>query len=69
MIGALGLIAATGLLSWLGVRFVIDRAHRLGLVDEPNHRSSHEAPTPSGGGLGIAVAGALAGLTSPTLDR
>lgn len=28
---------------------------RLGVLDEPNHRSSHARPTPSGGGLGIAA--------------
>ena len=28
----------------------------------PNHRSSHVQPTPNGGGLGIVVAGSLAGI-------
>ncbi|MBR9826429.1 MAG: hypothetical protein GYB36_11605 [Alphaproteobacteria bacterium] len=32
-----------------------------GLIDKPNHRSSHTAPTPRGGGLGV-LAGLFAGL-------
>lgn len=35
---------------------------RLGLVQVPNHRSSHVKPTASGGGLGIAVAGTAFGI-------
>jgi len=35
---------------------------RMGLVDIPNHRSSHSTPTPRGGGIGVAcgAVGALA---------
>lgn len=40
-------------------------AHRWQLMDVPNHRSAHEAPTPRGGGIGIflglfVAAGAMA---------
>lgn len=42
--------------------FVIRRAHKWALIDSPNYRSSHKAPTPSGGGIGLAVAGSLAGV-------
>ena len=42
---------------WLIRRY----APRLGLIDEPNHRSSHKQPTPSGAGIGI-VLGAGTGL-------
>jgi Fuc2NAc and GlcNAc transferase len=41
---------------------VLRRAETLRLVQMPNHRSSHDHPTPNGGGLGIVVAGSLAGL-------
>jgi Fuc2NAc and GlcNAc transferase len=34
---------------------VLRRARANGLVDVPNERSSHAVPTPTGGGLGIAV--------------
>lgn len=36
--------------------FCISRwADRLGLMDQPNHRSSHIRPTPKAGGIGIAI--------------
>ena len=41
---------------------------RAGVMDEPGARSSHAAPTPRGGGLGIAAglgAGAIAALSTP----
>lgn len=48
MAGAFGLAAvATG---WL-----IPRLERVGVVDEPNQRSSHVHPTPRGGGIALAV--------------
>lgn len=37
-------------------------ASALGLVAEPNARSSHIAPTPTGGGVGIVAGGTIAGL-------
>jgi Fuc2NAc and GlcNAc transferase len=56
--------------SCLLTRFMLGYAIRRAILDFPNHRSSHAAPTPRGGGLGIAIpvlAGAailgLAGLT------
>jgi Fuc2NAc and GlcNAc transferase len=60
---AVGLIVAiaAGILS-LGVAWLIYRhATRLGVVQDPNERSSHERPTPSGGGLGIVAGGTLGG--------
>ncbi|MEX2277382.1 MAG: hypothetical protein WD674_06295 [Cucumibacter sp.] len=36
------------------------QAGRLGLVQVPNERSSHSAPTPTGGGAGIAAGGLAA---------
>ncbi len=41
---------------------VIRNAKKWRLIDSPNHRSSHEVPTPSGGGLGVVLAGVLTGL-------
>jgi len=38
--------------AWLVSRY----AFRLGLIDIPEHRSSHTIPTPKGGGIGIVVA-------------
>lgn len=42
---------------------VLAGLHRLHLLDLPSHRSSHERPTPRGGGVAPAV-GALAGLAA-----
>lgn len=41
---------------------LIAHAHKWKLIDSPNHRSSHHVPTPSGGGIGLVVAGSLTGL-------
>ncbi len=45
------------MLVWLVRRHAV----RAGLIDQPNHRSSHKQPTPRGGGVGI-VCGAGVGL-------
>lgn len=45
-----------------GARVVIRHAARLGLMAEVTARSSHAVPTPTGGGLAIAVAGTIAAL-------
>jgi len=50
------------LLAWGVAAWVLRRAEALRLVQMPNHRSSHDHPTPNGGGLGIVVAGSLAGI-------
>ena len=49
----LGLMITPRLIAW---------APRLGLVQSPNERSSHVVPTPSGGGLAIALAALACGL-------
>lgn len=41
--------------SFLLTRLVLGYAIRRAILDFPNHRSSHDAPTPRGGGLGIAL--------------
>jgi len=43
------------LLSYFGVGCYRRYAVWRGVLDHPNHRSSHESPTPRGGGLVIAV--------------
>ena len=49
--------------AWLGTHAVLRYAHARDLLDHPNERSSHAAPTPRGGGLAI-VAAFLAGLVA-----
>jgi Fuc2NAc and GlcNAc transferase len=49
--------------AWLGTRAVLRYAHARELLDHPNERSSHVAPTPRGGGLAI-VGAFLAGLVA-----
>lgn len=49
-----------GLLSVAATWLVLRNAEPLGLVATPNARSSHTRRTPTGGGVGIALAGTLA---------
>jgi Fuc2NAc and GlcNAc transferase len=56
------LVLLSGLLGWLIAWFVLRNAARLGLVQPANERSSHVVPTPTGGGIAIAIGGTLAGL-------
>ncbi|MCG8565105.1 MAG: glycosyltransferase family 4 protein [Desulfobacterales bacterium] len=49
------------LLGGLGAFFTPHWAPMAGLVDRPNARSSHTAPTPRGGGVGILMAFVAAG--------
>ena len=58
----MALLATITLLAWGVAAWVRHRAEALRLVQAPNHRSSHDHPTPNGGGLGIVVAGSLGGL-------
>ena len=48
---------ATGVLCWLATGALIPILRRRDMLDYPNERSSHIAPTPRGGG--IAVTGAV----------
>jgi UDP-N-acetylmuramyl pentapeptide phosphotransferase/UDP-N-acetylglucosamine-1-phosphate transferase len=48
---------ATGVFCWLATRALIPILRRRGILDYPNERSSHFAPTPRGGG--IAVTGSV----------
>jgi len=53
---------ATALVAFLCCALVMRRAHKWNLIDSPNNRSSHTAPTPNGGGIGLVVAGVLTGV-------
>jgi Fuc2NAc and GlcNAc transferase len=54
------LCVLSGIASWGITRLVERHARKLGLIQLPNHRSSHTTPTPRGGGLGIALGGLIA---------
>lgn len=53
----LAIALCAGLASWLGTWRLIEILAVKGVLDRPNRRSSHTAPTPRGGG--IAVTGAV----------
>jgi len=50
----------TALASWALTALTLRLAPKMGLVHQPNHRSSHTQITPHGGGLGMMIAGSLA---------
>ena len=56
------MMALSALVAWGVAAWVRHRAEALRLVQVPNHRSSHVQPTANGGGLGIVVAGSIAGV-------
>ncbi len=51
------------LISWAGVRWLRTLAPRLGFIDVPNRRSSHQRPTPRAGGLAFVLVVPLVTLT------
>ena len=53
---------AAAIVTLLCCALVIHRAQKWDLIDNPNHRSSHISPTPSGGGIGLVLAGSSTGL-------
>ena len=53
--------------SWLLLRALIPHLRRH-LLDQPNDRSSHSVPTPSGGGLGFVLVTTLASILSLSLN-
>ena len=48
------LLTSAGLTKWL-IAYLTSK----GIMDTPNHRSSHEIPTPRGGGIAIAISLAI----------
>jgi len=53
------LAAAAAIVSYVTCLILIRFSERLGLSQPPNHRSSHDRPTPTAGGLGIVFGTAL----------
>jgi Fuc2NAc and GlcNAc transferase len=49
-----------GLAAFAATWLILRHAHRLGIVQSPNARSSHTVPTPSGGGVGTVLGGTIA---------
>jgi len=49
-------VLAAGLLSCAGTRALIPLLHRREVLDHPNERSLHAAPTPRGGGIALIAA-------------
>lgn len=64
------LVGFAFLSAWLAAYGVAVSAKRLGLIDSPGHRASHSTPTPTGGGIGIALGASIVmawlGITSGT---
>jgi Fuc2NAc and GlcNAc transferase len=56
------LCAIAGPAAFVVTLMLVRNADRLGVIQAPNERSSHTRPTPTGGGLGIVLAGMVAGL-------
>lgn len=54
------IVITSSLVGWAATKLLIRLLNRRGVVDIPNSRSSHTAPTPRGGGIGI-IAGLVAG--------
>ena len=50
------IIAAAGLIACLGTRALIPLLRRAAVLDHPNERSLHKAPTPRGGGIALVAA-------------
>lgn len=55
-----------GLLTWLVLRLMAPVATRLNLLDHPKGRKDHSHPTPITGGIAMALAVTVAGLTTLT---
>jgi UDP-N-acetylmuramyl pentapeptide phosphotransferase/UDP-N-acetylglucosamine-1-phosphate transferase len=55
MLEILLICIVAGSLSYLGVAFIRWWARRLAILDVPTKRSSHDQPTPRGGGLAIVI--------------
>ena len=71
---AAAIAVAAGLIACLGTRALIPLLRRASVLDRPNQRSSHESPTPRGGGIAPVaaillawIASIAAGLVAPSL--
>ena len=68
-IGGIITCLLAGIAAFAVAALVRRHALALGLVAEPNARSSHSVPTPSGGGLGIVAGGTIGGVFAAFHDR
>lgn len=59
-------LAAAFVIAWAVTKMLIPLLQKRGILDIPNARSSHDVPTPRGGGAGI-IAGLIAGLLTAAL--
>src|SRR5260370_23881460 len=57
-----GIAGASGLIACLGTRALVPLLRRAAVLDRPNERSLHAAPTPRGGGIAVVAAILLAWL-------
>jgi Fuc2NAc and GlcNAc transferase len=60
------LCAVSCLISWALVGFIRRMALNVGMMDVPNARSSHQSPTPRGGGLAIVIVTIIAAAVDAT---
>lgn len=60
MVLNLAILVIVALAASAATALIRRNAHRLGVVQSPNARSSHTIPTPSGGGVGIVLGGSIA---------
>src|SRR5690242_10324878 len=59
---AIAVVIAAGIAACLGTRALIPLLRRASVLDRPNERSSHEIPTPRGGGIAVIGASLVAWL-------
>jgi len=60
--GLFVLLVSSTALALIGAYVVFRYARKHGLLNDPDHRSSHVQPIPTGGGLGIVIASTVAGV-------
>lgn len=63
------IFALLTILSAIGVWIIRQYAERRRIMDHPNERSSHSAPTPRGGGLAIVIVVLIAGCVAVVAER
>lgn len=56
------ILVVAGAISWVSTNLTQRYALKLGLVQPPNHRSSHSCLIPHGGGIGVVLGSTLGGI-------
>ncbi|MHB1111562.1 MAG: MraY family glycosyltransferase [Devosia sp.] len=59
MVSGLFITLIAGFAAFVATWLILRHAQHLGVIQIPNARSSHSVPTPSGGGVGIVIGGAI----------